>query len=70
MGTFILNMSLLPGGKNKHKLKYSLIEKKRLTHTLVTKGEDIIKEKATKEIFAKGEEGQPHSIITIKITHI
>lgn len=70
MGTFILNMSILPGGKNKHKLKYSLIEKKGLTHTSVTKGEDLIQEKETKEIFAKGEEGQPHSIITIKITHI
>lgn len=70
MGTFILTLSIKPGEKNNHQLKYSLMEKKGITQVLVTKGEDVVSEKETEEIFAKGVEGQPNSIITIKITNI
>lgn len=70
MGTFILNLSITPGKEKTHQLKYELLEKKGLTQVLVTKGQDQIQEKATEEIFAKGEAGQPHSIITLKITDI
>lgn len=70
MGTFILNLTITPGKEETHQLKYELLEKKGLTQVLVTKGQEQIKEKATEEIFAKGETGQPHSIITVKITDI
>ena len=70
MGTFILNLKLVPlkGGMNN--LLYSVHEKKGAKLTLVTKGEEEIKENTDREIFAKGEEGQPNSIITIKLKQL
>jgi hypothetical protein len=70
MGAFILKMTLKPGKEKKHQVNYVLHEKKGVTLTLVTKGEDEISEDKTEEIFAKGEEGQPNTIITLKLKHI
>jgi len=70
MGSFILKLTLKPGKDKKHKVSYVLQEKKGVTLTLVTKGEEDISEEKTEEIFAKGEEGQPNSIITLKLNHI
>lgn len=70
MGSFIFSLKIIPGKNKTHEIQYKLVEKKKLNLVLITKGDDEITEKAQKEIFAKGEEGQPNSIITIKITNI
>lgn len=70
MGSFIFSLKIIPGKNKTHELQYKLVEKKKLNLVLITQGEEEITEKTQKEIFAKGEEGQPHSIITIKITNI
>ena len=73
VGTFIFKMKVSQGKdtKNKkHTLTYSIEEKKNTTLTLVTRGTEMIKEETTEEIYSKGEEGQPHSIITIKLNNI
>ncbi len=70
MGNFIFSLKIIPGKNKNHEIQYKLVEKKKLNLVVITKGEDEITEKAQKEIFAKGEEGQPNSIITIKITNI
>lgn len=69
MGTFILKMTVKPG--KTQKLVYVVQEKKGTTLTLVTKGEEEeIKVGESRDIYAKGEEGQPNSIITVKLTNI
>lgn len=70
MGTFILNLTVKPlkGGMNN--LVYTVHEKKGAKLTLVTQGEEEIKDNTDREIYAKGEEGQPNSIIIIKLNHI
>jgi hypothetical protein len=70
MGSFILKLTLRPQKKKDPTLVYTLHEKKGVTLTLITKGEEKIKVGKTEDIYAKGEEGQPHSIITIKLTNI
>lgn len=70
MGSFIFSLKIVPGKSKTHEIKYKLVEKKKLSLVLITQGDDEITEKTQKEIFAKGEEGQPNSIITIKITDI
>jgi hypothetical protein len=63
LGTFILNAKL-----SKEKiLSYEVFEKEGAKRTLVTKGSKTIKENSHQDIFAQGEEGQPHSIITLKL---
>lgn len=70
MGNFIFKFTIKPGKKKIHDIKYVLQEKKGIKLTLVTQGEDEVIEGGSKEIFAKGEEGQPHSLITLKLRHI
>ncbi len=70
MGTFILKLKIKPGKKDLHQLFYFLQEKKNLNLTTVTEGDEEIKVNEQKEIFAKGKEGQPNSIITIKLIKI
>jgi hypothetical protein len=70
-GNFILKLTLRPQSKNLNKLSYVLQEKKDNKLILVTQGEEEdIHEDKKREIFAKGETGQPNSIITIKLTNI
>lgn len=45
---------------------YAVEEKKGNTMVLINRGSEIIEEKGTPEIYAKGEPNQPHSIITFK----
>lgn len=45
---------------------YHLQETKVAKVTIINKGQDIIEEKISNDIYAKGEPNQPHSIITIK----
>ncbi|HXH74442.1 MAG TPA: hypothetical protein VNJ08_05730 [Bacteriovoracaceae bacterium] len=68
LGTFILKMTLKPLKKDESALFYVVQEKKGSVITEVTKGDDEIKTGVLREIYAKGHEGQPGSIITIRIT--
>lgn len=70
-GNFIVKLTIIPEGKKTSTLKYIVHEKKGTNLILVTKGEeDAIKEGEQRDIYAKGVEGQPNSIITIKLTNI
>lgn len=70
-GNFIVKLTLKPEGKDLSQLSYVVHEKKGTNLILVTKGEEeAIKEGEQRDIFAKGEEGQPNSIITVKLTNI
>ena len=52
-------------------VKYKVEEKKGTSLVLVTKGEeDELELNKGREIMAKGEQGQPNSIITIKLKDI
>lgn len=69
MGTFILKMTF-KSGKNPT-LVYVVQEKKGTKLTLVTQGEEEeLKVGESRDVYAKGEEGQPNSIITVKLTNI
>ena len=70
LGNFIFNFKIMAGKAKAHTLTYSLLEKKQAKLILVTKGEEEIFEQKTKEIFAKGETGQPNSILTFILNHI
>ena len=71
MGNFIVKMLLKPQDKKRNTLIYTIHEKKGTTLSLVSKGEEEgIGEGKERDIYAKGEEGQPNSIITIKLIHI
>lgn len=70
MGTFILKMKVNRGEKNVHTFVYVVQEKKGITLTDITEGDEEIKEGVDREIFAKGKPGQPNSIIAIKLIHI
>jgi hypothetical protein len=70
MGSFILRMSLKSDKNKQQLLTYIVQEKKGATLTLITEGVEKIKLNQSQDIYAKGKEGQPHSIITVKITNI
>lgn len=71
LGNFILRFTLYQVDKNNSTMKYVVEEKKNLKLQLITKGEEEnIKENVKRDIFAKGEEGQPNSIITVKLRNI
>jgi hypothetical protein len=70
MGPFILKM-LIKSGKKTQTLNYVVQEKKGTVLSLVTQGtEDDIKVGESRDIYAKGEEGLPNSIIIVKLTNI
>lgn len=71
LGNFILKFSLYPVDKKNTTLKYVVEEKKDMRLQLITKGEEEnIKLNKARDIFAKGEEGQPNSIITVVLRNI
>lgn len=73
MGTFIFKMTVSTSKENKkhQTMKYVVQEKKGTNLILVTSGEEEdIEVGKTKEIYAKGEEGQPHTVMTIKLSDI
>ncbi len=70
LGPYILSMTVSHSG-NIYKAKYKVEEKKAGKLVLVTAGEeDEIDLSKSRDIMAKGEEGQPHSIITLKLNHL
>lgn len=67
-GTYVLKMTLKKGTEPKSiDVAYTLHEKKGEALNLVNKGEEIIEEKPSSDIYAKGLPNQPHSIITLKL---
>ncbi len=71
LGSFILKFTLTSQDKKNTSMNYVVQEKKGIRIDLVTQGkEENIKEDVKRDIFAKGEEGQPNSILTIKLIHI
>lgn len=70
MGSFILNLTLNTGKGKNHTVRYAVFEKKGVKLNLVTKGDDEVTEDTKKEIFAKGEENQPNTILTLNLKHI
>lgn len=69
-GNFILSFTLKPMNKKINLIRYKIEEKKNMKLVLVTLGDEEISADRSNDIFAKGEEGQPNSIITIKLNKI
>jgi hypothetical protein len=70
LGTFIMNLKMNEMKQKKINLSFTVQERKENKLVLITNGKEMINENKVKNIYAKGEPGQPHSIITIKITHL
>jgi len=71
MGTFILTMKIRTEKDKSKTLVYKVQEKKGTILTLVTEGEEeALKVGESRDVYAKGKEGQPNSIITVKLTDI
>ena len=51
-------------------LKYKVNHKKETTLLLISEGEEELKEGKIQDIYVKGQNGYPHSIISIKLNHI
>lgn len=69
-GPYIISMTLTYPEEG-YLVRYKVEEKKGTTLTLVTKGEeDEIELHKSRDIMAKGEPGQPNSIITLKLKDI
>jgi hypothetical protein len=69
-GNFIVKIMVKPQDKKLNTLIYIVHERKNNNLVLVSKGEEDIEAGKARDIFAKGEQGQPNSIITIKLTNI
>lgn len=71
MGSFILTYSIQFPKKTgqSYLFKYKLVEKKSNKLITVTKGEEEVGMDRGHEIYAKGETGQPNSIINLKLKH-
>lgn len=69
MGTFTLKFTVKKK-KGTNTFVYVVQEKKGLTLTNVTMGDEEVETGKDREIYAKGLEGQPNSIITIKLLNI
>lgn len=64
LGRYLLKLTITKSKEDKFlEVSYALSEKTKL----VAKGKDEIEDRPTNEIFAKGEKGQPNTIITLKM---
>jgi hypothetical protein len=72
MGSFLFAFRLGPDPKvmNQYIFKYRLEERKNNKLVKVSEGDEEVGTTRSHEIFAKGEEGQPNSIITVKFSEI
>lgn len=67
LGDFIFKYKI----EDKQTFTYSIHERRESSLVLITKGdEENIEVGKIREIYAKGEEGHPHSIITIKLINL
>jgi hypothetical protein len=69
-GNFILKLSIQKPTKGINTLSYLLHEKKGTRLIVVSKGREDFETDKLVNFFLKGEEGQPNSIITMKLTNI
>jgi hypothetical protein len=70
-GEFAVHLVLVEKNKKPDILRYEIKQKKGLKLELISKGEEEELElNKVRDIFAKGEEGKPNSIITIKLSKI
>jgi hypothetical protein len=67
---FILSLSLIKKEDQTLRLRYKINHKKGSTLSLVSKGEEELKEEKNQDIYIKGDKGYPHSIITVKLKNI
>lgn len=71
VGNYHVKLTFRPQDKKLVTLTYAVEERKDKKLVLITKGEEVdLKAGEHRDIFAKGEEGQPNSIITVKLTNI
>jgi hypothetical protein len=69
-GPYIVSMTFTYP-ENGYRAKYKIEEKKAASLVLITKGdEDDIVIGKSRDIFARGETGQPNSIITVQLKEI
>jgi hypothetical protein len=69
--TFILSLNLRTEKDQSKTLVYKIQEKKGISLFLVSEGEEeAIKVGESKDVYAKGKEGQPNSIITVRFKDI
>lgn len=67
MGNYIVKLTFKNTKVPKNiDVDYVVQEKKGQTLILVNKGQDVVENELSKDIFAKGEPNQPNTIITIK----
>lgn len=67
MGNYLLKLTLKKTKIPKTlDIDYTVQEKKGQSLTLVNKGQDVVENELSKDIYAKGEPNQPNTIITIK----
>jgi hypothetical protein len=67
MGNYILKLTLKNTKVPKNiDIDYVVQEKKAQKLILVNKGQDVVENELSKDIFAKGEPNQPNTIITFK----
>lgn len=71
VGNYHVKLTFKPQNKKLVTLTYAVEERKDKKLVLITKGEEEdLKPGEQRDIFAKGEEGQPNSIITVNLTNI
>lgn len=68
---YVLKLTIKKGTQDKSlEITYVLHEKKGDKLILVNKGDDVVEEVMSKDIYAKGEPNQPNSIITLKLKNL
>lgn len=70
MDSFILNFKVSQGKDKAPKVFFEVFEKKGITQVKVTTGQEDLKFDKSVDIYAKGLEGQPNSILTLKLSNI
>jgi hypothetical protein len=69
LGPYIFNLTGYPKKDLPIKFEYELLEKQGSSLVAVTQGSEIVKPEKKSDILARGNSGQPHTIITILFSH-
>lgn len=68
IGNYIVKMTIKRTKEEKVlSINYQVEEKKGDKNLLISKGEDLMEDRPKNDIFAKGEKGQPHTILSLKM---
>lgn len=71
LGNFIFSFTLKPAeAKKTYEMKFKLEERRANKLITITRGEEEFEENKAHEVYAKGLEGQPNSIINLKFIPI